>query len=495
MSRSTDTLTKSNVTDYKKMVSNGSIDSMEKSVISESSYDVYNTQKNANTSTTAAIVTGAAAHRSVSQPDSPVTPSEYNDLLSAKYQEYAAAANATAAAGSAAANNNATSTATVSRTSPRKAVVPTTSGSQTPSPPTSSRFQYGMPAALQQHQQQHPPAQTSSFELAYRNEGFRDNSTYGANTRSNSVSNYLNTTDDVPIIHQVDGPSGGGNSSEPFGDNHSDYYGNSSTLPLRNRGVSDQLSFLSELKHKLPEYEKLPTLQQQNSFLPAAPPDPSAKPTSKSGYTKQTNSNASSPRMATHEYHQPEIRRPIDVSDQHHYQPPPLPPPYNNSAVRSIPQSHSSQLPVSNASSDQRRPESYFAAMRSQRDSTMPGSIFAGGRSKHSQHSQSNDPPPDSPRCSPPMSPPSPPPPPPTHMRPKTVYVGGGDGNGNDDNNFEPLSDGRRSTYSRSKSEALLETNFDDVHDAAGTGGVSGSIPMPLSNESRSHSQPLETAM
>lgn len=362
MSRSTDTLTKSNVTDYKKMVSNGSIDSMEKSVISESSYDLYDT-KNQTTSTVA-----------TEMPSTPTTPG-YNDMLNAKYQEYAAA-----------------------KTSPKKA-----------NPSTSNETKvYGLPEFN---------IQSQGFELAYRNEGFRDNSTYGANTRANSISNYLN--EDTPIIHQVD-------TTEPS-DANSDYYGNSSTLPMRHRG--DQLSFLSELKHKLPEYEKLPTPYQQpaqSSFLPAPPDPPYQMPSTSSsrGYTKQVNSPTKP------EYQQPEIRRP--------------PPPYI-APTRSTP-------PPPLPKTDPRRPESYFAAMRSAR------------------HSKPPSPPPSPPVKSSFNSPSS--------KRPKAVYEAA--------DVPRKMSDDRRATYSRSKSEALLETNFDD-EDA--------SQPTPLTSDSRSYSQPLETAM
>lgn len=368
MSRSTDTLTKSNVTDYKKMVSNGSIDSMEKSVISESSYDYDHKNQTAST-----------VHTEI--PSTPTTPG-YNDMLNAKYQEYAAAA----------------------KTSPKKAHPSTSNDTKV----------YGLPEFNPQSQ---------GFELAYRNEGFRDNSTYGASTRANSVSNYLN--EDTPIIHQVD--------TEPS-DANSDYYGNSSTLPMRHRG--DQLSFLSELKHKLPDYEKLPTPQHQpahSSFLPAPPDPPYQLPSTSStrGYTKQVNSPA---RAAKPEYQLPEIRRP--------------PPPYIAApTTRSNP-------PPPLPKTDPRRPDSYFAAMRSARHS----------------------------------KPPSPPPSPPAAnktgkfssptRRPKAVYEAADVPSHGDDR--------RAATYSRSKSEALLETNFDDEDT---------SQPTPLTSDSRSYSQPLETAM
>ncbi|GBP08366.1 Protein bark beetle, partial [Eumeta japonica] len=59
----------------------------------------------------------------------------------------------------------------------------------------------------------------TDFELSYRNEGFRDNSTYSG-TRNNSISTSI--AEDTPIIHQTDMEETG-----------SDYYGNASTLPIR----------------------------------------------------------------------------------------------------------------------------------------------------------------------------------------------------------------------------------------------------------------------
>lgn len=218
------------------------------------------------------------------------------------------------------------------------------------------------------------------FELSFRNEGFRDNSTY-AGTRNNSVGTYIN--EDTPIIHQID-PE----------DSNSDYYGNSSTLPMRVK--TDNLSFLSELKQKLPDYEKLPKQKPvQSSFLPTPPesPYPRGSSTNTSQYEKQVNSPPN--KKSTHEYQKPEVRRP--------------------NAFTSLPP-------------DIRRPDSYYTAMRT--------------------------------------APESKPPPPPLN-RPKTVYE---------------ASDDR--AYTRSKSEAILETNFDDA-----------SLPNPLTSDSRSYSQPLETAM
>lgn len=334
------------------MVSNGSIDSMDKSALSsETSYDIYDTHNGKK------ISTQSQQHQQPTplEPLSPTSTLGYSDILTAKYNEYA--------------------TQNQMRSSPPRK----------PSPDTKI---YGLPEYNAQ-----------GFELAYRNEGFRDNSTYGGGTRTNSVSNYLN--EETPIIHQQDPDDGG-----------SDYYGNSSTLPMRAKG--ENLSFLTELKHKLPEYEKLPKSKPaHSSFLPA-PPDPpydraysSATSNSTLGYEKQINS------PTKNEYQQPEFRRPA-------YSITPTPPP---------------PLPIA----DVRRPDSYYTAMRSARESR----------------------------------PPSPPPPlasPTTQHRPKTVYEASGD-------------DRRNTKYSRSKSEALLETNFDEEP------------PNPLTSDSRSYSQPLETAM
>lgn len=309
MSRSTDTLTKSTVTDYKKMMSNGSIDSMDKSVLSsETSYDIYE-----------------AHQQQYGNGKSGYADPKFPDTL-------------------------------------RK-------------PPAEPKV-YGLPDYNPQ-----------GFELSFRNEGFKDNSTYSG-TRNNSVGTYIN--EDTPIIHQTD-PE----------DSNSDYYGNSSTLPMRVK--TDNLSFLSELKNKLPDYEKLPKQKPavQSSFLPTPPesPYPRSAHTNTSQYEKQVNSP--SPKKPTiHEYQKPEVRRP-------------------NAFVSPPP--------------EVRRPDSYYTAMRTAPESRPQ------------------------------------PPPPSVVNRPKTVYE---------------ASDDRRS-YARSKSEAILETNFDDEP----------MQPSPLTSDSRSYSQPLETAM
>lgn len=354
MSRSTDTLTKSTITtpDYKKMMSNGSIDSMDKSVLSsETSYDIYEAQQQQQNKV-------APDH---GQYNGSPKPNGYNDILTPKFNEYLNQ------------RNNGTT-----GTNGKKA-----------SPPVEPKT-YGLPEYDSQSGSQ-------GFELAYRNEGFRDNSTFA--TRNNSVGTNMN--EDTPIIHQTD-PD----------DNGSDYYGNSSTLPIRAKGES--LSFLTELKNRLPEYERLPQPSSgHSSFLPS-PPDPPYDPSpssySSSSFGKKVDKIRFSPAPpptppVVHEYQKPEIRRPAPAA----YTKPPPP-------------------------ADVRRPDSYYTAMRSARDSK-----------------------------------PVPAQPPVPVARPRPVYEASGDD---------------RPTYSRSKSEALLETNFDGQKDLPPTN--------PLTADSRSYSQPLE---
>ncbi|XP_046801135.1 protein bark beetle isoform X1 [Lucilia cuprina] len=105
----------------------------------------------------------------------------------------------------------------------------------------------------------------NDFELSYRNEGFRDNSTYSG-TRNNSISNSI--AEDTPIIHQTDVEETG-----------SDYYGNASTLPLRH-DPNENLTFLSELKKNMPE-QRTSTLSDRppSSFLPPLQKTPSPNTT------------------------------------------------------------------------------------------------------------------------------------------------------------------------------------------------------------------------
>ncbi|ALC38872.1 CG3921 [Drosophila busckii] len=244
-----------------------------------------------------------------------------------------------------------------------------------------------------------------AFELSYRNEGFRDNSTYGGGTRANSVSNSV--AEDTPIIHQTDAET------EELG---SDYYGNASTLPLRTEAGSSSvggrrgqpgLAFLSELKQNLPEYQRSST----SSFVP------------------QRNSGDSLP-----------FEQKIDQfnysNESSLYRPAP--------AVPAVP-------------ADMRRPDSYYTAVRS---SKAPSSHYRTPR----------------PLAQPPAAPTS---------RPKTVYQGEG---GALPTTPQPQhTTAHPNPYHRSKSEALLETDFDSEAGATGL--------LPLHANGRSHSQPLETAM
>lgn len=91
----------------------------------------------------------------------------------------------------------------------------------------------------------------NEFELSFRNEGFRDNSTCPG-TRNNSFSTAI--TEDTPIIYQTDAEETG-----------SDYYGNSSTLPLR-PDANENLAFLAEIKHSMPDDSNYPVIS--TSFLP-----------------------------------------------------------------------------------------------------------------------------------------------------------------------------------------------------------------------------------
>lgn len=312
-----DSLSKSTGTDYKKMMSNGSIDSMDKSVLSsETSYGDYDTNPN---------------------------PTRYNDY----------------------------------------SVQPTKRYSPPDTPQKSSK--YGVPVT--------PPTPTidaiNSFELSYRNDGFRDNSTiYTNTTRNNSVSTAIN--EDTPIIHQVD--------TEEYS---SDYYGNASTLPMRAKG--ENLSFLNELKNRLPEYEAPRVHSGHSSFIA-----PSVEGTSNISQT------------STLPYDQKET---ISIA-------PPKPKERNGGANVRRPNAFIAPPP------EVRRPDSYMKATRA-RESIIPKSEY--GRPK-TLYESSNEP----------QRPSVPPPPQP---------------------------------YARSKSEALLETNFDDIEAPSNT----------LSTDNRSHSQPLET--
>lgn len=230
------------------------------------------------------------------------------------------------------------------------------------------------------------------FELAYRNEGFRDNSTFP--TRNNSYGTSMN--DDTPIVHQI----------EPE-DSGSDYYGNSSTLPIRARG--DNLSFLTELKQHLPEYEQLNS--GHSSFL-ASTTNPPYDQSPTSVHSFGSNKRIGDKKLSLpSKDSQSEIRRTNEYAQ-----------------------------PTKFPEIDGRRPDSYYTAMRNARDSKTV-----------------------KPMTTPPPLIPS--------SRPKTVY---------ESSAYD------RPVNIRSKSEALLEANFDDAADV---------LEPQLTSDSRSYSQPMETAM
>jgi hypothetical protein len=255
-----------------------------------------------------------------------------------------------------------------------------------------------------------PEYDQQAFELSFRNEGFRDNSNYGG--LGNSMGTILTTGEETPIIHHTD-----------VEDANSDYYGNASTLPIRSRG--ENLSFLNELKQRLPEYEPLPNQSPGHStFLkPAVPSNISQVSTASTvPYEQKIDrlnfSGPSGKKMPTPHYHTPELRHPD--RDAPTALPPPVP--------------------------EVRRPDSYIKAVKktNTRDYVIPTTLF-------------ND-------------------------RPRTVYEASGDSEFPSSTADFPSP---TTHYSRSKSEALLETNFDEEV------GVNG----PLTADSRSYSQPLETAM
>lgn len=319
--RSSESLSKSTGTDYKKMVADGSIESMDKSVLSsQTSFAEYDVNPNP-------------------QP---------------RFNEYSV--------------------------QPAKRYSP-------PDTPQKTKV-YGLPPT--------PPVPIdalNSFELSFRNDGFRDNSTiYTNTTRNNSIGTAIN--EDTPIIHQVD--------NEEYG---SDFYGNASTLPMRVKG--DNLSFLNELKNRLPEYEA-PSLRDSSghsSFLPANQEANSNNSQSSMPYDKKIDNIVFTPPKPAQRNEVPKTRRPNAFI---------APPP------------------------DIRRPDSYMKAVKkTPRDSIIPKSEY--GRPKTLYESSQE---PQRPSVPPPAQP-----------------------------------------YTRSKSEALLETNFDEA------------VPPTnlLSSENRSHSQPLET--
>lgn len=321
MTRSTDTLTKSIITtpDYKKMMSKGSIDSMDKSVISSnpslSGYDNQNMQQ-----------------RYVTQ--------------KSKYS-------------------------------------PTNSGS------TTTKIGSTYDQKLTNAPSYDPYGQ--AFELSYRNEGFRDNSVF--NTRNNSYGTNLN--DDSPIVHHTD-----------VDDTVSDYYGKSSTLPLQPRN-NDNLSFLSELKQQLPEYQQLNS--GHSSFLASNDPSPSSFQSF--SQDKKSSASNSSDLPKNEQTQKLTGKKPND---------------YAQPSIRMIDHDAS------------RRPSSYYTAMQNARDSK---NIAAQT-----------------------MSP---------NRRPKAVY------------HAATVYD-KPIINLRSKSEALLEANFDET---------AATLDPKMKSDNKSYSQPMETAM
>lgn len=236
----------------------------------------------------------------------------------------------------------------------------------------------------------------NGFELSFRNEGFRDNSTF--NTRNNSYGTHLN--DDTPIVHHTD-----------MDDTVSDYYGKSSTLPIRQH--NDNLLFLSELKNQLPEYEQLNSVNGSfaaSAKSPTSEPAPSSFDSFTGGTRKMPSHKSSSPKD---EPLQPIVRKPGDYAQ-----------------------------PIRFIDHDQRRPDSYMTAMQHARDSRMP---------VHGHYKPTAT----------------------VVKRPKAVYES------------SAVYD-RPIINVRSKSEALLEANFDET---------ATTLEPQMKSDSKSYSQPMETAM
>ncbi|XP_055386247.1 protein bark beetle [Condylostylus longicornis] len=384
---SSNTLTKGTSNDYKKMHSNGSIDSMDKSVLeSEASFETFD--RSIDNGPNDFIHQNGYGRKPIEQLNG------YYDPKKPKPISIVPAMTKTATVGS-------TRSAGKSRT-------------------------YGLP-------DYNPPA--TNYDLAFRNEGFRDNSTFSG-TRNNSLS--TNLTEDTPIIHQTDNE-----------DNASDYYGNASTLPLSNK--NDNLSFLSELKTRLPEYDSVAKPNQglgHSSFFPHS-----------ENYDKQ-NQNRYPPHL---QQQQQETPLPYHKKiDQFNFTP--------TSGTSDSLQGSKNDLEIRRPDPvDIRRPDSYYTAMRSSKASQpiqqqkrpqqypQPQDV----QQHYQQPSPSNFVPNPSPQISE------------VQKRPKTVY--------------KPSNDNQQQ-YQRSKSEALLETNFDAIPEMEGMNSA-------LQQENRSYSQPLETAM
>lgn len=279
----------------------------------------------------------------------------------------------------------------------------------------------------------------NDFELSYRNEGFRDNSTYSG-TRNNSISTSI--AEDTPIIHQTDAEETG-----------SDYYGNASTLPLR-YDPNENLAFLSELKRNIPEDQRSSQMSDKppSTFLPptvaAVHQHRQRPPKTPSPPTNQTvSSNNSTTGSLTYE-------QKIDNM--------------NFSSLAELRSNNTSQVSATAAPADIRRPDSYMVAVGANRFSRPASSIGGGGIGGGSTPKY------DTPTLSMASQLAS--------RRPKTVYE-------NSDNTAasSTLPHGHHQdavpAYHRSRSEALLETDLD----------MDNSPPMDANG--RCHSQPLETSM
>lgn len=331
MTRSTDTLTKSIITapDYKKM-SKGSIDSMDKSVISSNpslgGYDPQNMQQ-----------------RYVTQ--------------KSKYS-------------------------------------PTNSDGSTAKKPSTYEQKLTNAPSYDTYGQ-------GAFELSFRNEGFRDNSSFNIQNHSYGT----NINDDTPIVHHTD--------HADMDDTVSDYYGKSNTLPINQRN-NDNLSFLSELKSQLPEYEQLNSAH--SSFLPSSN-DPS--PNSLQSFTQEKKSNTSSAS------HSPKSDKEL---------------PKVTTTAKKV--NDYAQPNIRLIDHETRRPNSYYTAMQNSRDSKNISSNPSPGK------------------------------------RPKAVYQSS---TSNGFNGYDkPI------INLRSKSEALLESNFEDT---------AATLGPQMKSDNKSYSQPMETAM
>ncbi|XP_019892680.2 protein bark beetle isoform X1 [Musca domestica] len=391
MSNSTGTLTKSMAQDYK-MMGNGSFESIDKSVLSsEASFEPYENHR----------PNGGEK-------------SEYNTPQKSQ-NEYVTSIRTPGSAGGLMGPPRVATIGSASRARGRATAAALAA------------------AAAQQKTPQ------NDFELSYRNEGFRDNSTYSG-TRNNSISTSI--AEDTPIIHQTDAEETG-----------SDYYGNASTLPLR-YDPNENLAFLSELKRNIPEDQRSSQMSDKppSTFLPptvaAVHQHRQRPPKTPSPPTNQTvSSNNSTTGSLTYE-------QKIDNM--------------NFSSLAELRSNNTSQVSATAAPADIRRPDSYMVAVGANRFSRPASSIGGGGIGGGSSPKY------DTPTLSMASQLAS--------RRPKTVYE-----NSDSTAASSTLPHGHHQdavpAYHRSRSEALLETDLD----------MDNSPPMDANG--RCHSQPLETSM